>query len=70
MSLRITTADVQVYVNNATTDGQRQVSAMVTGRNRVFAVDFNPLWSDKWLCTCGHAPDCAHIRATKEAIGE
>jgi hypothetical protein len=65
---RLTAADVQIYVNNAT-DEDRHIAAMVTGRNRVYAVDYNPRWSADWLCTCGHAPNCAHIRATKEAIG-
>lgn len=66
---RITTADVKIVVNNRSGE-ERHIMAMVTGRQRVFAVDFNPRWSEKWLCTCGNAPTCAHIRATKEAIGE
>jgi predicted nucleic acid-binding Zn finger protein len=73
---RLTAADVKLAINNADAQGGRQVMALVQGRNRVYVVDHDTHWGDKWYCTCppDYRPkdgaDCAHIRATKEAIGE
>lgn len=66
MTARLTAADVRLVINRPELG---QVMAMVRGRNgREFVTDLNPLWSREWLCTCGYAPDCAHVRATKEAL--
>lgn len=68
MTPRITSAHVQVSRDEHTPAG-RVVHADVQGqRQRHYFVDLNPDWSADWLCTCGHAPDCAHVRATKEAL--
>lgn len=64
MATRLTSDAVQVVSTG------EHVMAMVTGRNgRVYVVDRNTAWSPAWMCTCGWAPDCAHIRETKKAIG-
>ncbi len=48
--------------------GELVVTAVVHGTRRDYVVDLDPDWASDWLCTCGHGPDCAHIRATKAAI--
>lgn len=48
------------------------VQALVEGRGygRTFVVDYWPaLGLTQWLCTCGHAPGCSHIRAVRERTG-
>lgn len=67
MTARLTAADVRIVLNERH-ELARRVMAIVSGRNREYVVDLNPAWSKTWLCTCGWAPNCAHIRATKEAI--
>jgi hypothetical protein len=47
-----------------------KVNATVQGHHKLHIVDFDPAWSPDWLCTCGHAPDCSHIRATRRLIRE
>ena len=64
MASRLTAAAVEVLDTEA-----GHVMALVQGQRRTYVVDHNPAWSDRWLCTCGWAPDCAHIRVVKEATG-
>ena len=45
-----------------------QTTAVVTGRTRKYYVDYSTAWGSTWLCTCGHAPDCSHVRAVKATI--
>jgi hypothetical protein len=45
-----------------------KVEARVQGRQRPYVVDFDPAWSDGWLCSCGYGPDCSHVRAVRREL--
>lgn len=68
MSGRLTAEHVAVVRRDRMPDGRDAVEAHVQGQRRRFVVDFDPCWSPEWLCSCGQAPGCAHVRAVKEAL--
>lgn len=68
MSARITADAVTVFRDEKHPGDYRIISATVQGQRQIFVVDLNPAWGKQWFCTCGRAPGCAHIRATREVV--
>lgn len=73
MSRRLTAEDVELKTLPTAPNGY-QVEAHVTNQGRLFIVDRLSAASP-YFCTCristAHAAmECAHIRATKEALNE
>lgn len=68
MAARITADNVHIERRDPQLTGGVLIEAHVRGQRQTHIVDYNPAWGDQWYCSCGHAPTCAHIRATREVV--
>ncbi|TDE03433.1 hypothetical protein [Jiangella asiatica] len=68
MSARITADNVRIERRDPQLTGGVLIEAHVRGQRTTYVVDYNPAWGDQWYCSCGRAPGCPHIRATREVV--